>query len=110
MTALELVADERLFYDSVYQFADREVGPLVRGMDERAKIPHELIESCARSASWVSRFPRSTTAPARASSMTSWPSRRYLGSIRQSASWSTSRIASASMRCCAGGPTIRNGD
>lgn len=42
--ALELAEDERFFYDSVYQFADREVRPLVRGMDERAKIPQELIE------------------------------------------------------------------
>jgi alkylation response protein AidB-like acyl-CoA dehydrogenase len=42
--ALDLAEDERFFYDSVYQFADREVRPLVRGMDERAKIPQELIE------------------------------------------------------------------
>ena len=35
--------DERLFRDSVYQFADREVRPLVREMDEQAKIPRELI-------------------------------------------------------------------
>jgi alkylation response protein AidB-like acyl-CoA dehydrogenase len=42
--ALDLAEDERFFYDSVYQFADREVRPLVRGMDERAKIPPDLIE------------------------------------------------------------------
>jgi alkylation response protein AidB-like acyl-CoA dehydrogenase len=40
----ELAEDERLFRDSVYEFADREVRPLVREMDEHAKIPHELIE------------------------------------------------------------------
>jgi alkylation response protein AidB-like acyl-CoA dehydrogenase len=38
-----LAEDEQLFYDSVYQFADREVRPLVRDMDEHAKIPGELI-------------------------------------------------------------------
>jgi alkylation response protein AidB-like acyl-CoA dehydrogenase len=36
--------DERLFRDSVYEFADREVRPLVREMDEHAKIPRQLID------------------------------------------------------------------
>jgi len=36
--------DERLFRDSVYEFADREVRPLVRDMDEHAKIPPALVE------------------------------------------------------------------
>jgi alkylation response protein AidB-like acyl-CoA dehydrogenase len=35
--------DERLFRDSVYEFADREIRPHVREMDEHAKIPRELI-------------------------------------------------------------------
>ncbi|HEX7794946.1 MAG TPA: acyl-CoA dehydrogenase [Vicinamibacterales bacterium] len=38
-----LSEDERLFRDSVYTFADREVRPLVREMDEHAKIPPDLI-------------------------------------------------------------------
>jgi acyl-CoA dehydrogenase len=38
-----LSEDERLFRDSVYAFADREVRPLVREMDEHARIPPELI-------------------------------------------------------------------
>src|SRR5207249_3727934 len=38
-----LADDERLFRDSVYEFADRDVRPLVRDMDEHAKIPPELI-------------------------------------------------------------------
>jgi len=38
-----LAEDEQLFFDSVYQFADREIRPLVREMDERAKISPELI-------------------------------------------------------------------
>jgi len=38
-----LSEDERLFRDSVYTFADREVRPLVSEMDEHAKIPPELI-------------------------------------------------------------------
>jgi alkylation response protein AidB-like acyl-CoA dehydrogenase len=39
-----LSEDERLFSDSVYAFADREVRPLVREMDEHAKIPADLIK------------------------------------------------------------------
>src|SRR5262245_53212264 len=47
--ALTLLSeDERLFRDSVYEFADREVRPLVREMDEQAKIPHELIDQLFR--------------------------------------------------------------
>jgi alkylation response protein AidB-like acyl-CoA dehydrogenase len=43
--ALTVVSeDERLFRDSVYEFADREVRPLVREMDEHAKIPRTLID------------------------------------------------------------------
>jgi len=41
LTALS--EDETLFRDSVYEFADREIRPLVRDMDEHAKIPHELL-------------------------------------------------------------------
>src|SRR5688572_17789771 len=39
-----LTDDERLFYDGMYEFADREVRPLVRQMDEQAKIPRPLID------------------------------------------------------------------
>src|SRR2546421_1166092 len=39
-----LSEDEQLFRDSVYEFADREVRPLVREMDEHAKIAPGLIE------------------------------------------------------------------
>jgi short-chain 2-methylacyl-CoA dehydrogenase len=43
--ALTLLSeDERLFRDSVYEFADREIRPLVRDMDEHAKIPRQLID------------------------------------------------------------------
>ena len=42
LTALS--EDERLFRDSVYEFADREVRPLVREMDAQATIPPALIE------------------------------------------------------------------
>jgi alkylation response protein AidB-like acyl-CoA dehydrogenase len=37
--------DERLFRDSVYEFADREIRPHVRHMDEESAIPRELIDS-----------------------------------------------------------------
>jgi alkylation response protein AidB-like acyl-CoA dehydrogenase len=40
----KLTQDETLFRDSVYEFADREIRPRVREMDEHAKIPHELID------------------------------------------------------------------
>ncbi|HQZ39559.1 MAG TPA: acyl-CoA dehydrogenase [Vicinamibacterales bacterium] len=36
--------DEALFRDSVYEFADNEVRPLSREMDEHAKMPRELID------------------------------------------------------------------
>jgi len=38
-----LTEDEALFRDSVFEFADREIRPLVREMDEHAKIPAQLI-------------------------------------------------------------------
>ena len=36
--------DEALFRDSVYEFADREIRPLVREMDEKAAMPRQLID------------------------------------------------------------------
>jgi alkylation response protein AidB-like acyl-CoA dehydrogenase len=39
-----LSEDERLFRDSVYEFADREIRPHVREMDEHAKISRPLID------------------------------------------------------------------
>jgi alkylation response protein AidB-like acyl-CoA dehydrogenase len=39
-----LSEDERLFRDSVYEFAHREIRPHVREMDEQAKIPRSLID------------------------------------------------------------------
>ena len=39
-----LSEDERLFRDSVYEFADREIRPLVREMDEQAKIPKAVLD------------------------------------------------------------------
>jgi alkylation response protein AidB-like acyl-CoA dehydrogenase len=40
----DLAEDERLLRDSVREFADRHVRPLVREMDEHAKIPRSLID------------------------------------------------------------------
>jgi alkylation response protein AidB-like acyl-CoA dehydrogenase len=42
LTALS--EDERLFRDSVAEFAEREVRPLVREMDEQAHVPQALID------------------------------------------------------------------
>jgi alkylation response protein AidB-like acyl-CoA dehydrogenase len=39
-----LTEDEQLFRDSVQEFAAREIRPLVREMDEHAKIPRTLID------------------------------------------------------------------
>jgi len=39
-----LTEDERLLRDSVREFAAREIRPLVREMDEHAKIPRDLID------------------------------------------------------------------
>ena len=35
--------EEQLFADSVYEFADKEIRPLVREMDEHAKLDKNLI-------------------------------------------------------------------
>ncbi len=42
-TSLRLAEDETLFVNSVYEFADREIRPHVREMDEHAKLRKELI-------------------------------------------------------------------
>jgi alkylation response protein AidB-like acyl-CoA dehydrogenase len=42
LTALR--EDEALFRDSVYEFADREIRPRVRDMDEQAAMPRQLID------------------------------------------------------------------
>jgi alkylation response protein AidB-like acyl-CoA dehydrogenase len=43
--ALTLLSEyERLFRDTVYAFAAREIRPIVREMDEQAKIPRALIQ------------------------------------------------------------------
>jgi alkylation response protein AidB-like acyl-CoA dehydrogenase len=39
----QLSDDERLFFQSVLEFATREIGPQVREMDERAVLPRPLI-------------------------------------------------------------------
>src|SRR5437868_3291437 len=40
----ELTEDERLLRDSVREFAEAQIRPLVREMDEHAKIPRALID------------------------------------------------------------------
>jgi len=39
-----LAEDEQLFFDSTFEFADAEIRPLVREMDEQAKVSPQLIE------------------------------------------------------------------
>jgi acyl-CoA dehydrogenase len=44
-SALTTLSDEeRLIYDGVYEFADKEIRPLVRQMDEDGKIPRSLLD------------------------------------------------------------------
>ena len=38
-----LAEDEAIFRDSVREFAEAQIRPLVREMDEHAKIPRELV-------------------------------------------------------------------
>jgi butyryl-CoA dehydrogenase/short/branched chain acyl-CoA dehydrogenase len=40
--------DEKLFRDSVYEFADAEIRPLVREMDEHATVPRSLVDELLR--------------------------------------------------------------
>ena len=40
--------DEKLFRDSVYEFADAEIRPLVREMDEHATVPRSLVDELFR--------------------------------------------------------------
>ena len=44
----QLSEDELIFRDSVREFAERQVRPLVREMDEQAKIPRPLIDELFR--------------------------------------------------------------
>jgi len=48
MTAMpaltRLAEDEEIFRASVYEFADKEIRPLVRQMDDESKIPRRLID------------------------------------------------------------------
>jgi len=39
-----LAEDEVIFRDSVRQFADQQIRPLVRDMDEHAKLPRDLVD------------------------------------------------------------------
>ena len=43
-----LADDEKLFRDSVYEFAHAEIGPRVREMDEHAKLPRSLVDELFR--------------------------------------------------------------
>ena len=60
--------DERLFRDSVYEFADREIRPLVREMDAHAKIPPILIDQLFDARRHGHRDPEHSAAAGRRSS------------------------------------------
>ena len=71
-----LAEDEALFRDSVYEFADKEIRPLSREMDEHAKMPRELIDKLFELGIMGIEMPESRTpAPAPRSSIPCWPSK-----------------------------------
>ena len=78
-----LAEDERIFRDSVREFAEAQVRPLVREMDEHAKIPRTLVDAAVRARRHGHRDPRdATAAPAARSSTRSSRSRSSRASIR----------------------------
>jgi len=80
-----LAEDEVIFRDSVRQFAEQTVRPLVREMEEHAKIPRSLIDQLFALGMMGIEVPERFGGPAAASSTPSWRSRRCLPSTRRSA-------------------------
>ena len=92
-----------LFRDSVREFAEAQVRPLVREMDEQARMSAALIRAAVRARRHGHRGPRGATAARAAASSTPCSrSRSCRGSTRRSACWWTSRTRWSSTRCCAG--------
>ena len=106
LTALS--EDETLFRDSVREFADREIRPLVREMDEHAKIPRQLIDKLFELGVMGIEVPEAYGGAAAASSTPCWRSRSCRASIRPSACSSTCRTRSSTTPCCAGATRIRS--
>lgn len=77
----ELSAEERMFRASVREFAEREVRPLVREMDEHAKIPRTLIDRLFELGVMGIEIPEAHGGPGRRSSRRCSPSRRCPKSI-----------------------------
>ena len=82
-----LAEDEAIFRDSVYEFADREIRPLAREMDEHAKFNPGLIKKLFEMGVMSVEVPDSYAARAGRSSTPCWPSNHCRASIRRSVSW-----------------------
>jgi hypothetical protein len=68
-----LTDDELLFRDTIRDFAEREVRPLVREMDEAAMLRPALLEAPVRARrGWASRSLMRKEAAAAPSSTPSW--------------------------------------
>ena len=89
--------DERLFRDSVLEFARGEIAPLVREMDEHAKFPRTLIDKLFDLGVMGIEVPEALRRRGRARSSTPCsPSRRSRGWTRRSACSWTCRTRSSS--------------
>ena len=75
--------DEQAFYDSIVEFADKEIRPRVRDMDEHGKIPRDLIDQLFALGVMGIEIPESLEAAADASFTPCWRWRRCRRSIRQ---------------------------
>ena len=82
-----LAEDEAILRDSVREFAEAHVRPIVREMDEHAKIPRELVNHLFELGVMGIEIPDAHGG----AGTRCWPSRNSRASIRRSASSSTSR-------------------
>ena len=106
-----LSEDERLLRDSVYEFADREIRPLVREMDEHAKIPAPLIDKLFELGRHGHRDSREPTAARGASFFHCGAGGRGAVARRSVDRRARRRAEHArrSTRCCAGAATTSSG-
>ncbi|MEZ5284386.1 MAG: acyl-CoA dehydrogenase family protein [Vicinamibacterales bacterium] len=88
------VDDEALFRDSVYEFADKEVRPLSREMDDEAKMPRALIDKMFELGIMGVEVPESHGGAGARSSIPSSPSSRCRVWIPRWACSSTCRTRS----------------
>ena len=87
-----LTEEETMLRDTVRQFAQQEIAPRVREMDEAQKLDPGILRQLFELGLMAIEARRSWAAPVRRSSAQSSPSRRSRASIPRSRSLSTCRI------------------